>query len=173
MNIKTQLLTENSKQNVKFIVEYIGNDPTRFDELIQLFFYNEIRVAQRASWALGMCGERYPELVKPYLTEMVQHLKKPKHNAVRRNIVRIFQFIEIPEELLGETVDICFSLLNDPQEAIANRVFSMTVLYNACLREPLLADELRATIEIHYEDGSAGFKSRGRKILKQLTQLSK
>lgn len=172
MNIKTQLLAENSKQNIELIVDYIGDDVVRFEELIQLFFYDNIRVVQRASWAVGMCGEQHPDLIKPYLGEMLQHLQTPKHNAVRRNIVRIFQFIEIPEVHLGTTVDICFQFLNDPQEAIAVRSFSMTVLYNACLQEPLLADELRATIELHLENGSAGFKSRGRKVLKQLSQLS-
>lgn len=171
MDIRYQLLNHNSKENIQAIVEYIGDDAERYAALMDIFLHGESREVQRASWVVGKCGDSYPTLAKPYLPEMIERIKNPQHNAVQRNVLRLFQYMEIPEELLGETVDSCFTILNDPQAAIACRAFSMTVLYNACLREPLLAEELKATIEIHLEDASAGFKSRGKKILRQLEKL--
>ena len=44
----------------------------------------------------------------------------------------------------------------------------MTVLYNITLKIPELADELKIIIEDQMPYGSAGFKSRGKKILKGL-----
>lgn len=173
MDIKTQLYLENTKDNVQNIVNYIGQNEERFDELMQLFLYDEVRIIQRASWVLGHFADTYPDMVKPHLPQLLEHLYTPKHNAVRRNILRILQHVEIPEESLGSVVDICFRFLNDPQEAIAIRVFSMTVLYNAALREPDLFPELIDTITPHLEHGSAGFKSRGKKILKAAYQRFK
>ena len=171
MDIRYQLLNHYSKENVQAIVEYIGDDAERYAGLMEIFLYGESREVQRASWVVGKCGNHYPNLAKPYLPAMIEKIKQPQHNAIQRNVLRLFQFIEIPEALLGETVDVCFTILNDPQAAIAGRAFSMTVLYNACLREPLLAEELKATIEMHLEEASAGFQSRGKKVLRQLKKL--
>jgi len=44
----------------------------------------------------------------------------------------------------------------------------MTVIYNLTEQLPDLARELRLLIEDQYDLGSAGFKSRGKKVLKQL-----
>ena len=47
----------------------------------------------------------------------------------------------------------------------------MTVLYNLCKKEPDLANELRILIEEQMLYGTAGFKSRGKRILKELKKL--
>ena len=168
MNIRQQLLHNYSKESVEAIVTYVGDRTERYAELMQIFLYGEWREVQHASWAVGRCAEKNATLAIPYLPAMMEKIKHPHHNAVQRNVLRLFQFITIPEELLGETVDVCFKILNDPQIPVANRVFSMTILHNACQREPDLANELRETIEVHLPTGSAALRSRGNKILKAL-----
>ncbi len=102
---------------------------------------------------------------------IIQHLHKPDiHDAVKRNIVRILQNVEIPEEHYGEVADVCFTWLEDPNVAVAIRVFSMSVLWNICQKEPELMPELRATIEDWIDYSSTGFKSRGNKVLKMITK---
>ena len=49
----------------------------------------------------------------------------------------------------------------------------MQVLYNVCQKEPDLANELKIVIEEFLPHGTAGFKSRGGKILKKLNKLLK
>lgn len=171
MNIKTKLLTEHSKENTLQIVNYIGHNPDRFGELMDLFFEDENRVAQRASWVMSQCTKEYPTLIIPYLEVMVDNLYNNVHNAVKRNTVRIFQDIDIPESLIGKLADVCFKYLEDTKEAVAVRIFSMTVLYRICLREPELKNDLQLLIEEFLPHGTAGFKSRGKKILKQLAKM--
>ena len=98
---------------------------------------------------------------------------RDRHDAVKRNTVRLLQGVDLPEELMGRVVDICFKFLLDVKEPVAVRVFSMQVLYNICLKEPELADELRIVIEEFMPHGTAGFKSRGKRILKGLQKLLK
>ena len=171
MNIKEELLKEHSKNQTSKIVRYIGNDKTLFKELMELFFKEEYRVVQRAAWVVSCCGIKYPELIEPYFKKMLDKLKEPNiHNAVKRNIVKVWEEIEIPDELSGEVYDICFGYLQSLQEPIAVKAFSMTVLEKICLTYPELKNELKQTIEDMLPFGSAGIRARGKKILKHLSK---
>jgi hypothetical protein len=171
LNLKEELIREYSKEQVVKLANYIGDNADRFAQLMELFFSPEYRISQRASWVMSHCADRHPQLIIPYMEAMIQNLDNPLHDAVIRNTVRIFQDIEIPEPLMGEIADKCFNYLNSPQYAIAIRVFSMTVLYKISLAFPELQNELKMVIEEYLPFGSAGFKSRGKKILKNLEKL--
>ncbi|MBC8173897.1 MAG: hypothetical protein H7X71_08330, partial [Chitinophagales bacterium] len=82
---------------------------------------------------------------------------------------RILQNIEIPKSLLGMAATICFELLADINEPVAIRCFSMTVLANISEKEPDIKNELRLLIEEQLPFGTAGFKSRARKVLKSIS----
>ena len=172
MDIKTELLAEHSKTQAQKITTYIGSSQKRFDELMHLFLEEEYRVTQRAAWVVLFAVEAHPNLLKKHLKKVVENLSNPVNDAVKRNTLRILQFWELPEDLQGIAAEICFGFLDDPKEAVAIRVFSMTVLYNICVKEPELANELRLVIEDHLPHGTAGFKSRGKKTLKALAKLS-
>ncbi len=83
----------------------------------------------------------------------------------------MLQFIDIPEELLGLTAELCFNFLNSGQESIAVKANAMTVLFNIVKKYPDLKEELKITIEEQLPFGSTGFKNRGSKILKALKKL--
>lgn len=169
MDLREELLKEHSKSQTQQLAKWVGQDEDRFAELMQLFMLNEYRVPQRAAWVVGHCAAKYPHLINAYFPEMIANLKKPGiHDAVKRNTIKIFQDMEIPEEHWGALLDICFGYLADPKVAVAIRVFSMTVIWNICKKEPDLMEELKLTIEDHLEYGTAGFKSRGKRILREI-----
>ena len=169
MNLVKALLKEHSKAQCNRIVEYIGTDKDRFEELVNVFITSTFRVTQRAAWPLSYCAEYHPELIKPHLKKLIHNLKRPGlHDAVKRNTVRLLQFISIPKSLQGVTAQVCFDLLQNRKEPIAVRVFAMTVLSNIAKDQPELKSELKIIIEDNMPYGSAGFVSRGRKILKDL-----
>ncbi len=171
MNIEEALLTDRSKEMIKRIANYIDTDEKKFAKLMECFFSESQRLTQYASWAVNYCAENHPPLILPYLDQLLKNLDKPLHNSIKRNTIRLLTFIDIPEQHLGHVADLCFNYLNDPKEAIAVRVFSMTVLYHICLKEPDLSNELEVIIKDFLPHGSAGFKARGKKILLALQQL--
>jgi len=172
MDLKEAILKEHSKAQAILIRDYIGGNQELFDELMTHFYSNEYRVTQRAAWIMTHCVDKYPFLINPHLEGLVANLEQPKlHDAVKRNTVRLLQGVDLPEELMGRVVDICFKFLLDLKEPAAIRIFSMQVLYNICTKEPELADELRIVIEEFMPHGTAGFRSRGKKILKGLKRL--
>jgi hypothetical protein len=161
MNIEHELLAEHSKSQTAKIVEYVGDDRERFTELMRLFVGPNYRISQRAAWAVSNCIERHPELVKPHYGTLFKQLERDdSHVAVKRNVVRLLQFVDIPKRYKGRVFDACYNLFADVTEPIAVRCFSMTVAVNIAKDSPELMAELRAVAVNQPEKMSAGFRSR-------------
>ncbi len=172
MNIKETLQGERSKETWEKVARYVGSSSERFGDLLDVFLSDDPKMNVWAGQTVSYCADRYPIIVIPYYKRLLTHLQKPKlHAAVKRNVVRILQEADLPEDLLGLAAELCFTYLDDPKETIAVRVFSMSVCYNICVKEPELAPELKAILEDHIPHGSTGFKNRGKKILKKLNHL--
>jgi hypothetical protein len=169
MNLKAAVLKEHSKKQCNKIVKYIGNDPKKFSELVNVFLEGPYRVTQRIAWLLSYCVEENTTLIHPHLSRILKFTKRADtHDSVKRNVTRLLQFIDIPKKYHGTVVDLCFKLFADKKEPIAVRVFSMTTLANLAKKIPELKNELIPIIEDELPYGSAGFVSRGRKVLKEL-----
>ncbi len=154
------------------IINYVGKSAAKMKTLMSFFFHDEWRYNQRAAWPVLHISLKEPQLIKPYLAKLVSNLDKPKHDAVVRNTIRIFEDIHIPESVEGPLMDKCFAYLIDRKQAIAIRCFSMTVLGKIVDKYPELAFELKDILENELTyDASAGFKSRAKRTLKAISKL--
>jgi len=141
-----------------------------FEALMYFFLDNEVhwRYNQRASWPVSILAERKPEWLLPYMDAMIEAALEARHAAVRRNVVRLLQFMTIPQDYEGRIYDMCFQFLLDGSEMVAVRVFSMTVLAHIAVNYPDMIPELVTTIKSYYDTGSAAYKSRAKKLIKTL-----
>ncbi|QOI98140.1 MAG: hypothetical protein HRU69_11880 [Flammeovirgaceae bacterium] len=166
MDILAELRKKAFKNQVNNLVCYIGNNPFRFRVLMDAFIQGPYRITQRAAWPLSYCSENYPELLKPYLGNL---LKIVSHRdtavALKRNIIRLLQFVDIPAKFQGSVLTICYTLLTSRTETRAVKVFAMTVLSNIALKQPSLARELVLILEDHLPYASPGYRSRALKII--------
>ena len=170
MKLRDLLLAEHSKAQCLKVVKWIGNDQQRFNELIRLFLSDEYRVVQLAAWPLSYTAQAHPSLIKSHYGKLIKNLSKPGlPDAVKRNTVRIFQDISVPERFRGELMNTCFGFIESMTEKPAIKAFSLTVLFNLSVQYPDIRPELKAIIEDRWDYESAAFKSRGRKILKALS----
>ncbi len=171
MNLESEILKEHSKRQTVKIAQWIGSDQKRFAQLMQLFLEGEYRIVQRSSWIVSVCAEQYPVLVTPWLSRMIKKMQeKNVHNAVQRNVVRLLQFVDLPRSLQGRAANICFNFLQSPETPIAVKAFSMTVLANIARKEPDLKREVALVIEELLPYGGPGIRSRGKKVLHQLSR---
>lgn len=169
MKLRETILAEHSKAQCKKIVKWVGDNQVRFDKLFYLFLNDEYRVVQRSAWPVSHCVENHPRLINKHFTKLIHNLKKTGiHDAVKRNSVRLLQYVNIPEKLHGKIMDICFNYVSSPEEAVAIKVFSLTVLQNLSRQYPEIKNEIKLVIEERWDCETPAFRSRGKEILKKL-----
>jgi hypothetical protein len=171
VDLREEILREHSRRQAERLARWVGNDRRRFRKLMELFLKGEYRVTQRSAWIVGICAERFPAMVRPYFPKMIARMEEPGvHEAVRRNVVRIFQDVEIPRRLQGKIATLCFNYLSSGDAPIAVKALSMTVLARIAEEEPELGRELKLVIEQQLPFGSAGIRARAKKVLAMIAR---
>ena len=169
MDLRKTILAEHSKANCNRVINWVGDSQERFDELFTLFLNDEYRVVQRAAWPLSYCSIKHPEFLQKHFGKLLKNLEQPDLPvAVKRNTVRLLQHVTIPKRFHGTVMNLCFGYIASPGEAVAVKVFSLTILEHLSKEYPEIKQELRMVIEDRRDLESAAFKSRAKKILKEL-----
>lgn len=167
------LSRDQSKEMRDEIISYVSEDPQRIDDLVEIFLDRNLhwRFNQKAAWPLGILGRKYFHHIEKHAARFIEAMDNPVHIAVLRNIIRIFEDVEIPESIEGQLYERCFDYVTDLKQAVAVRCFSLSVLHKITMKHPDLAHELKELIALTNPHGTAGFKSRSRKILKALEKM--
>ncbi len=169
MNLLAELLKEHSKAQTEKIAEAVCADDKLYAELIHIFLTGERRPVQRAAWVLSSAGERYPEPILPHLAPIINRMSEPGvHEGVKRHVIRLLQFITIPEDLHGMVMNVCFDMLANPAEAVAVRCCAMTVLHGLSQQYPDIRGELITIIQNELEhESTPAFRARAKQVLRK------
>lgn len=173
MELRAELSQRATRAQMIKLAKKICGDKALYHDLIQLIIHAEKPIPQYGAWLLQHCGDENPELIIPYVAELLELIEGEVHDGVRRGVLRSFADIQLPTDTLGKAADLCFHYLEDPKEAVAVRVFAMTVLWNVCKTEPDLMNELKLLIESVTPTGSAALAARGRMVLKEMKKWKK
>ena len=129
------------------IIDYEGNDNSKIKELVDLFI-GHYRVTQNASRVLVRILKKHPEKINRHLSVLLKASQNPTlHPSVRRNVLRLLQFAELPQNLQGVVAAACFEWLTNRAEPTAIRLYSMSALARIARDWPELSRELRQTID--------------------------
>jgi hypothetical protein len=165
MILRDEIVKEHSKSQCTKIVQWIGDDQKRFDELFDLFLHDEYRVVQRAAWPLSYAVIAHPQFIKKHWAKLIKYMQQPGlHNAVKRNAVRLLQDMDIPEKYQGAIMNICFTYLESFDEAVAVKSFSLTVLGRLAKQYPEIIPEIKLLIESQIGHQTPAFKVRARQF---------
>ncbi|MCP9751407.1 hypothetical protein [Ferruginibacter sp. HRS2-29] len=167
MDLRHKLLAAHSRQQCDDIVAWVGADQKRFDELFKLFLNDEYRIVQRSAWPVSYCVQAHPNLITKHYPKLIAKMQEnDQPDAVKRNGARLLQHVDIPEKYCGSIMDLCFQLVASPDEAVAIKAFSLTVLGNLAKKYPDIIPEIKLLIEEQFGDEKPAFKSRALKLLK-------
>jgi hypothetical protein len=170
MKLRETILNEHSKANCLKIVKWVGRNQEKFDQLFSLFLGNEYRVVQRAAWPVSYCVQMYPVLIKKHFSRLLKNLEKPGlHDAVKRNTIRLLQYVAVPVKFHGQLMNICFQYISSPGEAAAVKAFSLTVLQNLTRQYPEIRNEIKLVIDERWNYETPAFKVRARKLIKEFS----
>ncbi len=154
-------------------LKYIDN--SKKEELTRLLW--EIMISNkhphswRAAWSIFHLVEKQKELMHPYLKEIVELLPSFKHDGQKREMMKVLLLFPTTDLKTGKLVDICFKLLDNPNESLAVRVHAMQIIYNISEIEPDIKAELKSTIIHHLPNSTKGFVVRGNKLLNKMKEI--
>jgi 8-oxo-dGTP diphosphatase len=163
-----------SMKEAEWVATSAIDNPAIFLKLFEYSLSSDKKLAFRASWTLTKVCDRFPEIIYPYLAQIVETLNKIDNESTLRCLLRIISLSDlekISNQQQGLLADFCFSVLNSGFSAIAVKAYSMEILYKLSLIYPELTNELSTSISILMEDGSAGITARGRMILRKLAEI--
>jgi 8-oxo-dGTP diphosphatase len=149
-------------------------NPAIFFKLLEYSLSSDKKLAFRSSWTLTKVCDRFPEIIYPYLAQIVEALSGIDNESTLRCFLRIISLSELEKintRQHGSLTDLCFGILNSGFSAIAVKAYSMEILYKLSLIYPELANELSGSIHTLMEDGTAAITSRGRIILRKLADM--
>ncbi|MFO7619797.1 MAG: (deoxy)nucleoside triphosphate pyrophosphohydrolase [Bacteroidales bacterium] len=162
-------------KEVEWIVTSASENPGLFLKLLSYSYSTDHKLAFRASWTLSKLFDRFPSMIKPHLSGIIEKLNQLENESTRRSFLRILSLSDLQElrpDHHGLLADHCFNALNSGFSAIAIKAYSMEILYKLAVIYPDLANELAVSVNMLKGEGSAGIEARGRIILKKLAEIS-
>lgn len=173
-DLKTMVNNMISMKEVEWVATSAIENPAIFLKLFEYSHSSDKKLAFRASWTLTKVCDKFPDIIYPYLAQIVETLSKLDNESALRSFLRIISLSDLGKINIGQhgvLADFCFNTLNSGFSAIAVKAYSMEILYRLTMIYPELANELSASIRILLEDGSAGIISRGQMVLKKLAEI--
>ncbi len=173
MDFSKALEKDTSKQTIVKIVNYVGTDDARFSELFEIAINSEKKLSNHAIWAVNYCVEYNPDFIKDRISELLSKIQETNEDAVKRNILRMLHFVQIPEHLQGTLYTEAMKLLLSAKESVAIRVFSMQLLFDIARGIPELEIELLSILKDFGPEQKAGIRSRARRLIKNLEEINR
>lgn len=164
-----QQLADSSRALADLTVKMIHDKPLLINDLLDLSASGEYPWNMRAARIVSLYGCEQPGRIKPLLDTLINQIINTRSESVKRNFLKIFvdnEFI-LRQNAKAKLINHCFDLLNG-NNTVGTKMYSMVVLYTYCIDIPELLKELYETVESQLPGASAGFRSRGLKIMVQI-----
>jgi hypothetical protein len=168
MDFRTLLISFPSGSDKELYIAEVGSSSKKFESLLDLALHEKDPLAWRAAWILDGSDEKYPGLAADFISTMVRALPEIESKGSIRSLLRLLCRYEIGVEEQGILIDLCFRYLVSELFPVAVKVHAMQIIYHHVLIYPELKDELVTVIMDQVGNNTAGFKSRGMRIIKML-----
>ncbi len=160
-----------SWENIHLLIDYLIEYPNEIGKLTDIGLNDPKKESWRAIWIIDQVHEKKPELVRPYIPLFIEALPFVSNESKLRHLLKLISLNPIPEDQLANLWDYGIKELTNASRPIAIRVHAMQILFEISESIPEFKPELIQLIEHHIEfHGSAGIQSRGRKLLRKLSQ---
>ncbi len=161
-------LPDSSRAIAEMAANLIGENEAFLREVVELCFNSPYPYCMRASRVLQIYAEQHPEMLYPFLEEMIPRVINSKVSGVRRNILKLLydniSIDRIPNQAL--LLNTCFDYLTQGKEPIALRYYALKLLLLFSERDPEIFGEILLVMQELDLDSSKGLKNYWGKILR-------
>jgi hypothetical protein len=133
------------------MVSLINQDPSCFAETIEIALGNQPLISWRAAWVLYHSMEENDPRLRPQLPILIEAIKG-KTDGHQREILRIIERLDIPEEHEGVLFDTCMNIWEQVGKIPSVRVFAFRIIYRIARKYPELSNEIKYITQTHYTE---------------------
>jgi hypothetical protein len=170
--MKALLAKARNVRDIKHIASLCADNPGDFDNLLKCMEGSDPHLGALAAWAMSHAVSLRPDILKRnHFDRMVGLAGQTTHSALKRNILRAWQMVELPGELQYSIADIALKFLSSSGEDIAVKAFSITVLQNCLKQIPELKEEILFILEREMPHASAAYIVRAGKFMKAAAKI--
>ncbi|GAA3583902.1 adenylosuccinate lyase [Snuella lapsa] len=156
-------------------------DISLFPKLLSILFMTEDKVSCRAAWVFEFVCAKYIYAIVPHLDSFTENLHKIHQESAIRPVAKVCEYIAkeyysknqntithlLTPKHKEHIIAACFDwLINDCK--VAPKAYAMETLFLFGKDNAWIYPELTQIIERDYHTQSAGFKARGKHILKKI-----
>jgi hypothetical protein len=143
MDLSARLRRNGGRANVDAIVNWIGDNKVHFDALLSTLKKGDATTLQHGVWPMAYAAIAHPVFIKKHLTQLLKWLDESHHHdAVYRNVLKIFTEVDIPEKHAAALFDACIVFAKAEHRPVAIRAYALMILMNLVKRWPELQHEL-------------------------------
>ena len=149
------------------VVEFVGNDPGRFSELMTGLSDARPVVRMRSADAMEKVTRRHPELLQAHQTSLFQLLHRATQQEVRWHLAQLMPRMTWTEEEASGIVHVLTGWI-DTESSVIVIINALQAMFDLSAVHPRFRDELKALLESQRETGSPAVKTRSKKLLQKL-----
>jgi hypothetical protein len=158
-----------ARGNTSQLVDYVTDNNYLFKSLINTYIQGPNRITRQLAGALIEIALSKPDLLRPHWRRLIKSINDPGASVgLKRNTIRLMQFVPVPRTQQGNVIDLCFRFLTSKSETIAVKVFAMSVAELLSRDIPELRRELIIVVEDQLPYSGPAFSSRAANVLKAL-----
>ncbi|GAB1451022.1 hypothetical protein MASR2M47_10780 [Draconibacterium sp.] len=157
-----------SWENLQYLAIEIAHNQEHYKLLMEIALFDTNPKSWRAAYLVDKINDERPELLIPFLNELIQQVQIEKSTSKKRHFLKLISLKELIKLQQGSMFDFCTKTLvsDDP---VAVRVHAMQILHNIAENEPELIPEVVLLIQNEMEKrSSAGIISRGKRLVAKL-----
>lgn len=110
-----------SWENLEIAIQEIIHNTDYFRILLDIAFYNKEQRSWRAAYVVDKIHDSHPEMLLPFLDEMIIQLEKEKSTSKKRHFLKLISMNQVDKKHQGSLVNFCLKTFTSAKEPIAVR----------------------------------------------------
>lgn len=150
------------------VVADVLNDPALFEAVFACLLHADPLIRMRAADAAEKITAQCPQYLEPFKKRLIQQVAKIDQQEVRWHVAQMLPRLQLSKRERTTVVRILLGYLDDKSTIV--KTFSMQALADLAQQDPALRPRVVPVLEELTQTGSPAMKSRGRILLRKLSE---
>lgn len=168
MDIIQKLSSRISMNDIHEILYWAKGDNDRKQELYNLLYYEDDKVAYQAAWIMTHYSHSENEWLYSRQNELIDEAMRCTHTGKRRLILALLLKQPMADITRVDFLDFCFERMISKKEPVGVQSLCIKLAYELCRPIPELVQELRTMLEMMDGEMSPAIQAASRNVLKSM-----